>query len=229
MPEQAPVASSTGFASWVGIAASAITLLLTVYNAYTKAQIDASELRLKEQSEKVDLELKERAADLDASKDRTGRYTFVRTLLPDLLSKDAAQRSLSVNLIRLALTDEESAKLFNGFVLSDDRNLQAAGNEAITALRRETSQAQTASDLERQGYEALVKSDFAAAVRAFDGVEKAYPSYHSAREIGGLLRARQADLADPKMRRDVLKTILDDYSWKAPADLVAQLRKASQK
>jgi hypothetical protein len=228
MADVAQDPKSSKMAAWTGIAASIVTLLLTVYNAYAKGQIDASEVRLKAQSQKVDDQLRERAADLDASKDRTSRYAFVKTLLPDLVSKDPAQRSLTVNLIRLTLTDAEAAKLFNGIALSDDKSLQAAGTEAITAIRQETSRAQAASDKERQGFQFLVKGDYAASIEGFEAAEKAYPGFHNANEIAGLLKSRQTQLADPKSRKDVFRSILDNYSWKAPADVVEQLRKASQ-
>lgn len=83
-----------------------------------------------------------------------------------------------------------------------------------------------AQALEREGFEALLKRDVAAARRAFTAAFEAYPEYHNAKEISALLESKQAALADPRSREwDRLnQRILTDLSWGMPTDLRPRFR-----
>lgn len=217
--------SRGGIIAWVGIASSVLTVTLTMFNAYTKNHIDAAELQLKESQQRLDAQLKERSTSVEESKERTRRYEFVHTLLPDLLAKEAPKNELTINLIRLALTDEEATKLFTGFSQSASEELQSAGSTAITIINKEKNNLQIASDKEREGFQELINGNYGQAVVAFQAAESAYPSYHQVYELSRLLKARKEDLSDSSKRKAVLQQIVANYAYGAPSDLLEQLQR----
>jgi hypothetical protein len=83
-----------------------------------------------------------------------------------------------------------------------------------------------ASELERQGFERLLERNFNGARRAFEAVERTYPSFHQAYEIARLLQREQSRLPSPEVQRRVLTRIISDYSWKAPADLLTAIERS---
>jgi hypothetical protein len=62
----------------IGTLGSAITILLTLWNAHTKQRIDDQEQALKD----FEVRLKERTAGIEESKERVERYKWVLSLLP---------------------------------------------------------------------------------------------------------------------------------------------------
>src|SRR5260370_9387240 len=83
--------------SIIGIVSSAVTILLTVFNVYTKNGIDAAEVRLKEREQAITEKLREREAALEESKDRVSRYVFVKSLIPAMIGRDDADPSPTIN------------------------------------------------------------------------------------------------------------------------------------
>jgi len=120
---------------WIGVAGSAITIALTVWNVHTKDLIDATEVRLKAR----ETELHERAEDLQESKAQIERYTWVRSLFPALKARDQQDRTLTLALIRLALKPDEAKALFGGLAQSSDQSLQEAGQKGLANLESEAS------------------------------------------------------------------------------------------
>src|SRR5262249_31917835 len=106
-----------------------------VWNVHTKDRIDAAEERLKAR----ETELHERAQEVEESKEQVARYTWVRSLFPDLKSRDVQDKTMSLALIRLALKPDEAKALFGGLALSTDRNLQEAGQKGLANLQVEAS------------------------------------------------------------------------------------------
>src|SRR5262249_23573687 len=70
---------------WVGIIGSLVTITLTIWNAYTKSQIDKTDAHVKV----LDEELRARSTALEESRERVDRYKWVLTLFPDLNGSDA--------------------------------------------------------------------------------------------------------------------------------------------
>ncbi len=109
---------------WIGVIASLVTVILTLVNGYTKIQIDQKKT-----------ELDSRAQLVEESKERVSRYIFVHDLYPDILGKEIGKKTLSINLVRLALSPEEANTLFSGFQTSSSEELQSAGQIGISAMR----------------------------------------------------------------------------------------------
>jgi hypothetical protein len=225
--------SKSGPLAWIGIVSSIVTVGLTVVNGYTKFKIDQTdvqikkrEVELKETTAILEEALKERATKLEESKERTSRYTFVRTLLPDLMDRDRTKKELTINLIGLALNAQEAEKLFRGFSSSSSPEVRQTGRDGITitSVQQQLGNASLAREKEREGFTNLLKEDYDNAIRAFAAAEDAYNGYHYAYEITRLLKRNRSTLADPIKRKEILRTIVSKYSAGAPTDLMDDLR-----
>jgi len=96
-----------------------------VANAYWSHNISAVEQGLK----KREADLKDQQFLLlrsqEMGKAQLDRYTFVQKLLEGALKEEPSQRTINVNLIKLALGNDEAALLFAGLDLSSDPQLKA--------------------------------------------------------------------------------------------------------
>lgn len=136
MPEETPTRAhplADRITLWTGIVGTALTVVLTAWNAYTKTQIDQREASLRD----LELKLKERSAGLEESRERVDRYKWVLGLFPDLTNSNAQKRNFTVSLIRLALTQDEASQLFTGLQTSTDTALSALGTTAIASIEIE--------------------------------------------------------------------------------------------
>ena len=124
--------------SWLAITSTIVTIALTVLNTYWSNDIKKidSDLKLRE------TELKAFQLELDAGKEKLARYTFVHKLFEGVLNQDHAQKSLTINLITLALTEKEATQLFSGLQVSADEKTREVGSlgSEIIALQGLVSQ-----------------------------------------------------------------------------------------
>ena len=81
-----------------------------------------------------------------------------------------------------------------------------------------------AQSAERDGFRALIDGDFTRARVAFDAAEQAYPGYHQVYEIARALDPDASDLGSTEGRRATLLRIVQEMAWKAPPELLAELR-----
>ena len=72
----------------------------------------------------------------------------------------------------------------------------------------------------------MLERDFDSARRAFEAAERAYPSFHQVHEIARLLKREQSRLRSPGDQKRVLTQIVSEYSWKAPAELIAAIERS---
>lgn len=219
---------STGkITAWIGVVSSVITIVLTVFNTYTKLQIDAADQRLKEREQELEAKFKERTANIEELKEKTSRYTFVKTLFQDLESNDSEKQALTINLIRLTLTEGEAERFFRGITNSQNQTLQRVGNEGIAIIQKEKSSAQLATEKEREGFLYLLNEKFDDALTSFETAEKAFPTYHNVSEIADLLRKNKTNFSKPEIRKSILMRIIKEYSWGMPDDIKEQIRKTA--
>jgi hypothetical protein len=217
---------STGtITAWIGVVSSVITIVLTVFNTYTKVHIDAADQRLKEREQELEAKFKERTAMIEESKEKTNRYTFVKTLFQDLESNDSKKQALTINMIRLTLTEGEAERLFTGFTNSQNQTLQKVGNDGIAVIQKEKGFTQTAAEKEREGFLNLRDGKFDDALASFEAAEKIFPTYHNLYEISSLLRKEKTNFSNPESRKKILSQIVNEYSWGMPDDIKNQLRK----
>src|SRR5271157_3350941 len=132
-------------ASLIGIVTAAISMGLAIFNGITSYQIDKQKI------------------DLEASKEKMARYTFVQERFPILLMNDCPKRTLTLNLIQLALKAEESKKLFEGLNTSSDPKVKNIGMEGVNIIEKQNimtlAKNLNASDIEirRKSYADLVE------------------------------------------------------------------------
>lgn len=119
--------------AWMGVLSALVTVLLTIGNFWTKTKIDQTETRLKT----LEAGLHERAQDVEESKERVTRYTWVRSLFPDLDSSEPRKKTLTLVLIRLALNKDEAEQVFGALASSSDQSLQQAGEKGLDNLQDE--------------------------------------------------------------------------------------------
>jgi hypothetical protein len=127
----APVGERLGL--WVGTAGSLVTILLTAWNAQTKNEIDRREKDL----QALEVQLKQRSAQVEESKERVERYKWVLTLLPSLTEPDITKRNFTISLVRLALTKEEAQQLFSGLQLSPNEELRKIGQQGFESIENQ--------------------------------------------------------------------------------------------
>lgn len=145
--ETKSVVESTG--KWLAIASAALTVVLTALNAYWSHEVS-----------KLDNEIKLKAADLDrqrleldSGKERLARYAFVQKLLSDVLVQNSTQKNLTVNLIMLALTEQEAQQLFAGLQSSDSHEIRRVGTlgSDVAAVASQVLQMNDAVKVNRTG------------------------------------------------------------------------------
>ncbi len=96
-------------------------------------------------------------------------------------------------------------------------------NEEYTKSNNQSAY-QKAYDLEKEGFEALVKNNFDLALEKISMAEKTSSGFHMCFEISELLKNRQKEFKDPVIQKDIKQQIIEKYSWKAPAELLKILK-----
>lgn len=127
------------------------------------------------------------------------------------LRKEAAQDSS----LRLAFRKDTSAQ----------SALQYIKHANESSLRQnEPSFFQKASNLEKEAFTALTKNQFDKALDKFRQVEQTVPAFHNAYEIYSLLRKNKERFSDKAVQNAIKLQIVNDYSWKAPPELLIELK-----
>jgi hypothetical protein len=151
----------------------------------------------------------------------------------DSLNKilDTIKKMQSINIRKIAKSDMEKASALyeilkaNNLVDKEFQNL--VGQETIT---RVTGYDQ-ARMFEVEGFRQLIESNYEKSIACFRQADTAVPKYHWAYEIYRLLEKKLPDLkhSNPNVagrtRKEVLRTILQKYSGKAPQDFLDKARK----
>jgi len=83
------------------------------------------------------------------------------------------------------------------------------------------SKIDSVKEYERLGFEFLVKEDLEKAKENFRKAEKISPTYHCVSEINKYLNSTKNQTANYKT---IISVIIDKYSWKAPEDILEQLK-----
>jgi CheY-like chemotaxis protein len=121
--------------AWIGIISAITTVTFTSLTAYwsdktrtVETRLNEREVELKELQTEWERRFKGEQIALEGNKERMARYAFVHTLFQGLLNeKDETQKTLTVNLINLALGKEEATALFVGLQSADDKQARELG------------------------------------------------------------------------------------------------------
>ena len=128
-----PKSLSEKLAFWIGIIGSLVTITLTMINTYTKNRIEGIESSLKAH----EVDIRQQATNLDKERSRLEAYKWVFTLVSSLDDKDKTKKTVTANMIRLALTKQEQEQFFTGLQSSSDKRLQDLGQSGIAAIQNE--------------------------------------------------------------------------------------------
>tara|TARA_R110002073_G_scaffold240878_2_gene402686 strand:- start:10437 stop:11174 length:738 start_codon:yes stop_codon:yes gene_type:complete len=151
MDESKSISGNVG--KWLAVVSAALTIGLTAINGYWSAKVSETESEIKKEA----AELQKRRLDLDSDKERIARYTFVQTLLKGVLTQDEAQKNLTVNLINLALNDDEAKQLFSGLQASSNNETQLIGSLGKEVLAVSNLVLQMNDDIKKNRLEAVNK------------------------------------------------------------------------
>lgn len=181
---------------------------------------------------------------LEEQRNEISQYELVNKMLPQLVHSSTqvaeATRLVLEHVINDAKLREELNSVFNKNVLAQTMSeLADAAPAQREKILRETYQIapqlepelnryDDALRLENQGFEALVVGNLELAIRSFEQIQEVYPGYHNAAELAVLLRENQERWENPQVRREVYRTVIDKFSWKAPRTQIEELRKRLQ-
>jgi hypothetical protein len=193
-------------------------------NFNLNSRIQQTELDLK----KTETELKAKAQQIDVSKEKTSRYEFVNKLLPDLLNKDKTKVVLTTNLVTLVLSEEESKRLFSGFVSSSNKEVQTLGKEAIENIQQQQNKLNEAIIKENAAFDVLIQGDVDKAIAAFDAVDKIYPTFHQAYEIATFLKHNKEKFTSQNERKNLYRKIYTDFGTYASKEQRIKLEELSK-
>jgi predicted lactoylglutathione lyase len=130
--------------AWIAGVGSLVTIILTLYNAGIKSEIDKSEIRMKD----VQTDIAKKSNNREDLKEKVARYTWIRNLFPDLINeKDEKKRKFTISLVRQILDEKEAEDLFTSLGASSNKELQDVGKSALKDIQN----AQTAELIRKVG------------------------------------------------------------------------------
>jgi hypothetical protein len=145
-----------------------LTVAMTGFNGYTSYRIGDTKAEIEQQ-----------AQDLEAARARMERYGFVQKMFSDLVSTDSTKRTLTINLITLALSPEEAERLFAGFRNSTIAEVRAVGQAGAATLAQDqvapiVAQLNAGSAQTRVDASKLLRAKYAASAEAISNVLNLY-------------------------------------------------------
>ena len=239
-----------GFAKFI-IGTVAVSVLTAVLNWQIQDKRLESEIIAKEnefvaqfitQAIDKDLEMRRDFAEyftrVSPSKNARERWQSYGAWVTDML-REATEKEREIAQLReqrarlneeIASLEDAKARLSKAQEYDQVQSKLIIRQQELASIRSDASikraDFRTASQLERQGFEQLLERNFLEARVSFEAAEQAYPEFHQVYEIARLLRREQSRLDDPEIQKRVLSKIISDYSWKAPADLLADIERS---
>lgn len=153
----------------------------------------------------------------------------IGSLLEALRSRSGAEAEAVVSDIesKLSKVERNLNQQVGRIQSASQQQVQAPVRSPPEPPMSATAAGQSAAELERQGFQALLDKDLPAAAEAFAAAFKRWPDYHNVDEINKLLRghARGAAQLDETTWSKLYRTILTDLSWGMPKGLRPEFRK----
>lgn len=139
----------------------------------------------------------------------------------------AAGEDLNEILEPTAAGGDEAHKEKDAVIASQELERDIQQNLNMAQMILAGPSAKEASKHERDGFDNILAGRWEAAHDSFQSAYEIYPDYHNVREIQRLLRKNMEALmaGDKATVREVLHSIIERYSWGAPADVVKSIQK----
>ena len=217
--------------------------LIALMGTWATVSYNDAQLKLQEETSKAELKLRtvqalEKFFPLLVS-DKPGEKEFAYAAFWEI-----GGESFVANMT-LATGDEEGLKVWKrarmapsdsaeterpSFEEGSDSRPKSGGAKTVTRTEETLSRLELALQHEEEGFRKILEGDYRGAVNALNRVEHAYPSFHQVYEIKRLLEREKAGLEarESEKWKEVHRKIVDNYSWKAPPELLAELKNASE-
>lgn len=209
---------------WLGIVALSSSVSYNMYQFYTS---DVKKERAETLTTKANLELEKihrERTELEAERTRlNAELDSQKTALANIKKEIAEAQSRAVNPETKDALQQASKNItqLQQSVAATSESISAPESPATNLFR---TKVQTAREKEREGFQALIVSDYARAAAAFQASEDALNGYHSVHEIGKALRDSRSSWNDPATMTEVKRKIVSEHSYLAPSDLLAKLK-----
>lgn len=178
------------------------------------ARTEKSEAKLAETQVKEDREKQEKKRDQASEK-----IEDVQNKLADFNTQlVAAQRSGNCETLNKTVSEVREK------VLTLEKDTQAVTQSLNKPESADAEKYKTARDEEREGFQNLIDGNYDNAIAAFQASEDIYNSYHNVYELARLIRANKSQMNDPVKKKEIFQTIVREYSWGAPPELLAQIK-----
>jgi hypothetical protein len=120
------------FKIWIGVIGAIVSSLVALW----ATRIDDKTAQINADVQRLNGEIENQKFLLQKQKEDIARYEYVRSLYEDLISTNKTRQQFTINLVQLALNDEEYKNLFTGLSLSPDESVRDVGESAL-ALKEE--------------------------------------------------------------------------------------------
>ncbi len=157
----------------------------------------------------------------------------------DYLRKNEVEMQLSLAEAKI-LAGEDPTEIFGPTAAGDNfssetMDVVSASRELEQDIQQDLKVAQlilagdsgkAADRHESEGFENILAGNWTAALRSFQAAYEAFPKYHNVDEIRKLLRRNldRLESGDKSAQQKVLDTIVRDYSWGVPLDVIIQMK-----
>ena len=124
----------------IAVISTAVTVGLTIFNAYTKDAIDRKDLELRDRQLALDTAVKQNAADFERSKDQVARLKWIYDDLvpaiaqPASAAKGAQSQGAAVAMIHMVLDSDKAEQLLVALQQSSDPNVREAARDGVKAI-----------------------------------------------------------------------------------------------
>jgi hypothetical protein len=192
---------------------------------------------------------------IETAKLETQRIQIAQTLLPSLFQGNHAQALATEKMISRVVSKDLADDLNSiteeyytsklkyelkagnvdgaASILTAVQSVGGAISEKLTKTAENDPQSksisnyQLASAKERAAFEALLGGRFDEAIKGFQDAENTVNGYHQVYEIHRYLVQHRKELDNPETRKQIFKTIVEQYYRGAPADILQRLRESS--
>lgn len=218
---------------WIGIFALTVSVagnvgqFLTYESRAIIARADVAQAKL----DRIDTESKrdEAKSELGALQTELGRIKEEIGTAKQASTSEEVKEALSK--VEEKVTNLEQSTQKTAETLNNPQTVQTIKTPQVAIPEKTASSSpapsnrlKTAQAKEREGFQYVISGNYGAAAAAFQAAENAYPSYHNVYELARVLRANQSQMSDPEKKKEVFQTIVNKFSYGAPADLWAQVK-----
>lgn len=210
-------------AFWLAILAFAGTVGYNLFLVFTstwkadKAEYMLSKAMFEADQVKKDRETHEKIRDdaIHATQRAEERFASLSEVIKDLEAKANPEVKKGLKTIEDEIIDLKANTQASRQELDRNESKEAA------AFR---TQRDIAKEIERRAFQQLIDGNLDAALKEFEAAEAASKGYNNAYDIARYLRTHHNSFADPAKKKELLQTIATDFSWRAPPDLLRELK-----